>query len=128
VVPCGLLDPYLGLIYASWLRSLRYGNDFFKLTDAKSYYLRYHDYIRGILYNPECTIRLALLADDPDVALGWSVSRGHILDYVYVLPPRRHGVGRALIPDGIDTFTHITWTGAKIWASKFPDWKFNPFA
>lgn len=132
---------YRGLIYSKWLRSLRHGNDYFKLIDGKSYYESYSAYISMLLLKPECVVRLAVLADDRDVVLGFSVSRGTVLDYVHVLrirlkvptgfdvtDYRRHGIGTKLIPKGIDTFTHITKTWLIVWGNKFPQWRFNPFA
>jgi hypothetical protein len=124
-----VLGPYINLIYSKWLRSFRYGNDYIKLTDSESYYVNYHRYITTLLQKPETTIRLAVLTDDADVVLGFSVSRGNILDYVHVHKDnRRIGIGTKLIPPGIDTFTHCTKTWLSIWNDKYKDWKFNLFA
>lgn len=120
---------YLNYIYARWLRSLRYGNEYFKLIDQDAYYATYHRYISAILDKPNTAIRLALLSDDKDVILGFSVARGNVLDYVYVhKDQRRMGVGKHLVPEGIDTFTHVTKTWLSIWGSKYDYWRFNPFA
>lgn len=132
---------YHNVIYSKWLRSLRHGNDYFKLVDAEAYYSTYRRYIEKILSLPETVVRLAVIADDHDVVLGFSVSRKNILDYIHVLrirteiptglaisDYRRHGIGAHLLPPGIDTFTHLTKTALTIWGSKFQHWKFNPFA
>ncbi len=125
-----LLAPeYKGLIYSKWLRSLRYGNDYFKLVDPDAYYRAYHKYITAVLAFSDSIVRLAVLADDPDVVLGFSVARGNILDYVHVHKhQRRQGIGTRLIPEGIDTISHVTKTGLSIWGSKYGHWLFNPFA
>ncbi len=73
-------------------------------------------------------MKLAVLTDDRDVVLGFSVSRGKVLDYVHVQKDlRKQGIGTALIPLGIDTITHLTKSALPIWGSKYGSWKFNPF-
>lgn len=120
---------YIGLVYSKWLRSLRYGNDLFRLIDADSYYKAYHRHVSLVLEHPNTVIRIAVLSDDHDVVLGFSVSRGNVLDYVHVhKDQRRLGIGRSLVPDGIEWITHVTKTGLTIWGSKAGHWKFNPFA
>lgn len=120
---------YRGLVYSKWLRSLRYGNDFFKLIDAKCYYTAYHRRITIVLDSHDCVIRLAVLSDDRDVVLGFSVSRDHVLDYVHVhRDQRRQGIGTSLIPPGVEYISHLTKTGLTIWGSKYGHWRFDPFA
>ncbi len=124
-----LPEDYLGLIYSRWKRSLRYGNEYFRLVKPAAYYCAYDRYISRILSGPGATVRLAVLEDDGDVVLGFSVSRGSILDYVHVHKhQRRAGIGRSLVPAGIETITHLTNTGLRIWSNKYPEWAFNPFA
>lgn len=120
---------YRSLIFAKWLRSLRHGNDFFKLIHTNDYYATYNRLIDALLRKPESVVRLAVLSDDPDVALGFSVCRGSILEYVYVhRDHRRQHIGTLLVPKHIDTITHLTKTGLTIWGGKYGHWKFNPFA
>lgn len=124
-----LPESFRNLILSRWKRSLRYGNDYFKLVKPDAYYCAYDHYINRILSQPEAAVRLAILNDDADVVLGFSVCRGSILDYVHVHEhQRRAGIGRILVPAGIDTITHLTKTGLTIWGSKYPQWAFNPFA
>lgn len=129
---------YVGLIFAKWLRSFRYGCDYFKEMDPRSYYEHYKNYITALL--PGSRIRLAVLTDDSDVVLGFSVSRGTTLDYVHVLRMRLggefvdyrgKGIASRLIPNEIDAFTHLTKSFIPIWKNKdkkYKTWKFNPFA
>ncbi len=119
----------LSYVYSKWLRSLRYENDFFRLMDAKAYWLSYKRHIFNVLSLPATILRTASLADDPDVLLGFAVHRGPILDYVYVhRHQRRLGIASRLVPADIDTITHLTKAGLSIWGSKHGNWKFNPFA
>lgn len=124
-----LPETFLGLIYARWLKTYRYGNDYLRLVKSKDYFPAYHRYISSILGRPETVVRLALLTEDRDVALGFSVCRGNLLDYVHVdRSQRRMGIGTSLVPKGIDTITHVTRTGLTIWGSHYGHWSFNPFA
>jgi GNAT superfamily N-acetyltransferase len=120
---------YVNMIFSKWLRSLRYGNDYFKLINSDAYFLHYNEFVFRILKNPAAIIRLAVLTDTPDVVLGWSISRGPILDFIHVhKDQRKQGIGTALMPKGISTITHITRIGMSIWSSKYPELIFNPFA
>lgn len=124
-----LPESYKDLIYAGWLKSYRFGNDYFKLIDPDHYYAMYPQYIARTLGLKDTTIRLGVLTDDRDVVLGFSVSRQNILDYIYVNKPyRRTGIGTKLLPENIDTFTHLTRTALTVWGSKYGKWKFKPFA
>lgn len=122
----GILPSELrNLVLSRWLKSLRYGNDYFKLVNAQDYYVSYGRYLEASLKRSH--IRFAVLADNVDVVLGFSVTRGNILDYVHVhRDQRRQGIGRALVPVDIDTCTHLTKTGLLLWGNK-TKWKFNPF-
>lgn len=120
---------YKGLVFSKWLRSLRYGNQLFKLMDSISYFQSYHHYIENLLQKPDSKISLAVLSEDKDVVLGFSVHRGRILDYIHVHQDQReHGIGNKLLPKDIREITHITKLGTLLWKKKHPDWKFNPFA
>lgn len=124
------LKPYENLILATWLKAQRYGNDWFQDIEPAAYYSTQKQVIAAILSRPDTLVRLAVLPDDEDVALGWSVVENSILHFVFVkgdIQARRHGIGRALVPPGIDTFSHITKIGRAIWKAKAPNLKFNPF-
>ena len=123
-----LPESYQALVYSKWLHSLRFDNDYFKLMDKHPYYTIYHKFLEQLLAKPDCKVRLAVLTDDHDVVLGFSVSRGTILDYVHVHKDmRKQGIGTALVPQGIETITHLTNIGLSIWASKMNNTRFNPF-
>lgn len=124
-----LPESYQPIVFSQWLRSLRFGNDFFKLIDSDDYFEAYHRYIEQVLDHPDAMVRFATLADNLDVVLGFSVCRDNILDYVYVGKDYRLiGIARSLVPAGVDTITHLTRTGLTIWGNKNKPWKFNPFA
>lgn len=121
------LDPFRALIFSKWLRSLRYGNDHFRAVDSDAYYKTYHDHIEYLIDGP-ATVRLAVLADDYDVVLGFSVTRPGILDYVFVQKEQRHqGIAQSLVPDDIVAYTHRTKLAVPIIEKHLKHLKFNPF-
>ena len=116
------------LVYATFLRTLRFGNEYFKLIDSKAYYPAYHSFIESLLSRPQSIIRMAVLEDSPDVILGWSLSELEILHYIFVKKDcRRAGIARSLTPFKIGKISHITHIGATIWNNKLKDVSFNPF-
>lgn len=124
------LEPYRHLIYSSFLRSLRFGNDWFKDIESDLYYDVYHRVIDALLVRPESVVRLALLPDELDTCIGWSLSEEKTLHYVFVkgdIEARRHGIGTALLPKEFDKITHLTKIGRDIWKKKYPKVKFDPF-
>jgi len=120
---------YEGFVQAKWKRSLRDGNDLYKMVDAKSYFDAYEFYINRLLSTPGAVIRIAVLSDSPDVALGWSLISGDTLHYVFVQRDARNkGIGTALVPIPIQWISHITHIGARIWNNpKHKHIKLNPF-
>jgi hypothetical protein len=133
VYPSKLLPTmYISLIFSRWLRSLRYGNPLFRKMRSKEYFDHYHIYIENLLSKPDSEIRLAVLSDDHDNVLGFSVVREDVLDYIHVHDNNRNvGIGKSLLPKNVTTFTHITGPAIQIWqktGSKYKELKFNPFA
>lgn len=119
---------YRNLILSRWMHSYRRGNDYIKLINPQAYYSAYEVYILHILNRPLTSVRLAVLADDHDVVLGFGVSEGTMLHYVEVPKAyRRNGIGANLVPEKIEWFSHLTKIGMKLWAQKSPYAKFNPF-
>jgi len=120
---------YHNVILSNWLRTLRFGNPVFSQIDSFVFYKNYEINLKRNLRDADCIVKLAVLADDPDIVLGFSAHRKNILDYICVKRDmRRQGIAKSLLPAGIDTFTHYTRTGGLIWREKFKDWKFNPHA
>ncbi len=124
-------ERYQAMIFSRWLRSLRHGNQLFKKMKSNDFYDNYHKFIENLLKKPDAIVRIAVLSDDHDVALGFSVSREDVLDYIHVHTDyRRNGIARALLPSPLTTFSHMTATSILIWQGnpKYKELKFNPFA
>lgn len=123
-----LPETYRNMILAKWLRTLRFGNDFFKLIESDAYFESYQKYIKLILARPQCIVRLAVLTDAPDVCLGFSVSEPGTLCYVWVHKDNRKvGVATALTQFPFRYITHLTNTAMSIWSKKLPNVQFDPF-
>jgi hypothetical protein len=125
--PGKLPEAYFNFVLSRWLRTFKRGNDYMKLVRDDAYYKAYEPYLKRLL--DVATVRLAVLSDDRDVTLGFAVARGNVLDYICVHPMQQfQGIATQLLPEGIDTITHLTRTGLTIWANKYPKLVFNPFA
>src|ERR1035437_2894968 len=99
----------------------------FKLTQSDTYYAAYSKYIDAILKRDNARLRVAVLTDDPDTALGWAVDELGCLHYVYVKPEVRNlGIANALVLK-IESFSHLTHIGLSIWNDKHKNLVFNPF-
>lgn len=116
-------------IFATWLRGLYYGNDWFQEIDKNRFMERYHIIIENILSRKSTNTVVACLQDEPSVVLGYSVlclsGAEPILHWVHVKKVwRNNGIGRSLIPGNCKVTTHLTHLGYKV---KPKDMKFDPF-
>jgi len=115
-------------IMATWLRGLKYGNEWFKEIDPSAYFENYNPYLEKIITDPASTIKVACLKEDPEVILGYSVSKGTRLDWLFVKKAwRKIGVARSLLPSEVTTVSHLTTSGLAILRAKMPKVVFNPF-
>jgi len=110
-------------IYATWLRSLYYGNPWYRMIDKDTFFDKYKLVVSNLLDNS--TVAIACLKNDPEVIVGYAVLTNKRLHYVYVKEAwRKLGIAKLIIPDNIESVSHLTSLGAKI---KPKNWTFNPF-
>jgi GNAT superfamily N-acetyltransferase len=122
------LDSDMSFIYQSWLRGLRYSNDWFNTINHDAYYANYTKIVQNLLAQKETQVRVACLIEDPDVIIGYSVTRPEkqAIDWVFVKPHwRKLGIAKDLIPKGLKWSTHITLPGNALRKKLGLD--FNPF-
>ena len=113
-------------ILATWLRGLRFGNNWYKLIHKHVYFTVYHAVIEQILEKPQTTVTIACLKDDPDVILGFVVYENARLHWVYVKQAwRKIGIAKSLVPDTITVVSHLTEVGKALMLKK--NLAFNPF-
>ncbi len=123
-----LPETYQNFVKSKWKRTLRHGNDYFKLSDSDSFFSNYEKYLTHLFGRRDSVIRLAVLTEDPDVVLGFSLIEGNALHYVYVQHEQRNrGIGRSLVPVKIEVISHLTKAGMSVWHSKLPNAVFDPF-
>lgn len=100
------------MIYASWRNSSFY-SAFEKPKEKPTNYFRQQTAkIKEILKSAD--VKIACLQDAPMVIVGYSVSRGTHLDWIFVkVDYRNKGIGALLFAKNIQTVTnHITKIGA----------------
>lgn len=115
-------------ILATWLKGLRYGNDWFQEIEPSVYFAVYQRMIEVILNDPRVTVKIACLKEDPEVVLGYSVYSGNRLDWVFVKKAWRGiGIAKSLIPECITVVSHLTNVGKAIMRKRKGVF-FNPFA
>ena len=113
-------------IFATWLQSLYFGSPFFRETEKESYFKNYAKVVETILKLSTTTIAICCLKEQKDVVLGYSVSTGQVLHFVYVKKPwRQLGIAKMLIRPDTHTVTHQTRISRSI---KPREWVFDPFA
>ena len=124
-----LPEQYKAIIYAKYLRTLRSGNDFYKLIDNEPYYQVQAAYLGTLITRPAAEVRLAVLTDDPDTVVGWALLEPNKLHYVWVAKDgRKDGMMNFLLQNHTFTaFSHLTKSWMSIWHSKYPTVKFNPY-
>lgn len=114
-------------IMATWLRGLRYGNDWFEAIDSEIYFRVYGLFIEKIIADKNTSVNVACLKDDPDVILGYSVSSGPVVHWVFCKKSWRNiGIAKSLVPKTIEKVTHLTSVGRSI-LRRSPNVKFDPF-
>jgi hypothetical protein len=112
-------------IYATWLRGLYYGNDWFREIDQDIYFNAYSKSIENILSRTHVKIDVSCLKDDQDVVLGYVVYEKHVMHWIFVKQPwRKFGIAKDLLPKDIQIVTHLTKVGKSL---KPQNWIFNPF-
>lgn len=122
------LAPYLGFIMSNWLTTLRFTNDWFKLIEEGVYYQTYPKVVKAILARPDCRVNMAVLSDDSDICLGFSVFERTTLHYCFVQrDQRKQKIATSLVPEHINTITHLTVPGVIVWKKKLAHAAFNPF-
>lgn len=121
-------------IMATFLRGLYYGDSWFSIIPKDLFMASYKRFAEAILASPNNVVKLAVLREDNDVILGYSILSKDFskLHWVFVkagdrdLSWRNKGIARFLVPETVRVVTHLTETGKNL-MSKLPNCVFNPF-
>lgn len=115
----------LQFIYSTWLRGLYYGNSYYKRIKKDVYFSKYKLVLRTLLEQRPLAVKVMCLNTDEDTILGYSVSEGDTLHWVYVKEAwRKMGVGKRLVGDNITAYSHFTNMVKNLLPKT---WEFNPF-
>jgi len=113
----------INFILSTWLLGLYHGCEWFSRIEKKVFFDNYKKIVTQRIMNGN--VKVAVLAEDPDVILGYIVYRENVLDWIFVKKAfRKLGIAKILIPKSINTVTHLTKVGRSL---KPKDWSFNPF-
>jgi GNAT superfamily N-acetyltransferase len=114
-------------ILATFLRGLYYGNEFYNMIPKQAFMDNYKQV--GEVLLSRAVVKIACLTEDPDVILGYSiVSQDHKnIHWCFVKAAwRKQGIGKSLLPQSPENFTHFTSLGLSL-IKKYNNLTFNPF-
>ncbi len=110
-------------VYSTLLKGLYFGCELYGQIDRIAFFDNYSKVADRILGSSE--LRVACLADDTDVVLGYALVQDNVLHYCFVKKPwRKQGIAKSLCA-GVDTVTHLTRVGQSIKNRKALT--YNPF-
>lgn len=110
-------------IMSTLLRGLYYGDSWFSLIPKNIFMTCYHPIAERLIKNPQATIKVACLRDDPEVILAYSVCRTTVLgdqpvtvlDWVFTKSSWRNiGLAKDLVPSKVHAVSHLTKTGKSL--------------
>lgn len=118
------------LIFATWLKSYQAASPNTKHIPRDDYFTGHHKVLERI-FARKPTVMLAVLPDDHEVILGYSVTENDTIHYVYVKPAfRRYGIATALLgASGISPrarFTHYTYV-IRLMHERVKEMTYNPY-
>lgn len=116
-------------IYATLLRGLYYGSDYYRQVPKDIFMKNYHAALEKFFDFPNIRVRVACLKDDPEVILGYVIDNAitPITHWVFVKSAWRGiGIAKALVDPKTEAVTHMTKVAQSI-LKKHPGVVFNPF-
>lgn len=119
----GMQQEDRAFVYSTMLKGLFFGCELYSQIEPKAFYDNYSKVVDALLDRSE--IRVAVLAETPDVILGYSITNGPILHWVFVKKAwRNQGIAKQLVGQ-ITAVTHLTKPGQSIKIKK--GLTYNPF-
>jgi len=119
------LESDVPFLVSTWRNALMYSSPTFQYVKKESLINNYTPVIQKMLSKYE--VRVACLQSDPDIILGYSVSSGDTLHFVYIKKAwRNQGICNMLLGStDFKNITHITKTGLALAQKR--GWAFDPF-
>lgn len=101
------------LIFSTWLLGLYHGNNLYHEIPKEIYFSEYKKVVTHLLGKSEIVV--ACLKDTPDVVLGYVVTQGTTLHWIFVKRAwRKLGIATMLMPANITKVTHLTKLGQSL--------------
>lgn len=118
----------VNFILATMLRGLYYGDTWFSQIPKDIFMKEHHRVLVNTISRPDCKVRVAVLPDDEDVILGYSVTlKDEALVWVYVKSSfRKMGIAQSIVPISVKAVTYLTRLGSAI-LKKYPEVSLNPY-
>lgn len=116
-------------IFSTYLRGLYYGNTMLHETPKDLFMAHFHKFLETTISKTTNWIRIACLKEEPDVILGYSILGlgGKSLHWIFVKSAWRNiGIAKMLVPESVETVTHMTKVGLSIFKKK-QKLIYNPF-
>lgn len=90
----------ISFIYATMLRGLYYGSDYWHTVDKAIFFAKYENRLNKLLMTEGVTVKVACLPDASDVILGYAIySHQDALHWIFVKQAwRRQGLATLLAP------------------------------
>lgn len=114
-------------VLSTWIKNQQYSSPVFRGIPKDIFTRNYSKWVDSVFSLAGIQLKVACLADEPDVILGYAVFTDWCVYYCYVKPAwRRKGIAKQLIPcDTITTVACYTPKGDTI-RQKY-GWVYNPW-
>jgi hypothetical protein len=116
-------------ILSTFLLGLYYGDSVFSNMEKDTFMKGYHIIAETLVDSSNTSLWVACLKEDPTTILGYALlnATATAVHFTFVKKPWRHiGIMKSLIPDTINSCTHLTKVGLSL-IKKNPKIVFNPF-
>lgn len=117
-------------VISTWLRGYYYGEKWVSEIPKEIFMLNYNIILNSLLNNKRISVKVACLAEDPDVILAY-VAHSHdqkVIHWMFSKAAWRNiGLISKILPKEAVAVSHLTTLGRTL-LKKHPQVKFNPFA
>lgn len=115
-------------IYKTWIQSLYGAGSWFSDIDDKVYFKNYNLVLNRLLQRPDVKASIACDREDTNLILSYVIYEKEVFHYAYTRKDwQKIGLARDLIPEKLESFTHLTPAGRHLWQKYLSHLKFNPF-
>lgn len=116
-----------GIVFSTWLKGQYWGDDHFNLMPQNLYFEMYGDYVTSLINAKGTQIDCAVMADAPEVVLGYIVYNDQHLFWGYTKRPyRKQGIFNLLLKN-MDFTEALSLTKVGVTIIKRKGLQFNPF-